>query len=236
MKKVELYLAVVSVALLSIAANAEVVMDLGAAASGTSGGNYNDIYGETRADIAGDYTLVDFDTGLAAGSLSLSANNMAGGWADSGNGYTGAKPASLAGYAATALDDGLFINNGVNPDPVLTFAFSGLLANKEYEFLVYGARSNQGEPLYADLAVGTLGSGADMDILSTLNNTSDTISFIATSTAGGLLTVDFGSGSAASSAAQLNFISVAAIPEPATLGLVAAFGGGILFVRRRLML
>ena len=33
-----------------------------------------------------------------------------------------------------------------------------------------------------------------------------------------------------------NTITFTVIPEPATLGLVAAFGGGILFFRRRLML
>ena len=29
--------------------------------------------------------------------------------------------------------------------------------------------------------------------------------------------------------------TLAAIPEPATLGMVALFGGGILFIRRKLM-
>jgi hypothetical protein len=34
----------------------------------------------------------------------------------------------------------------------------------------------------------------------------------------------------------LNGITIDVIPEPATLGLISAFGGGILFIRRRLMI
>lgn len=39
-----------------------------------------------------------------------------------------------------------------------------------------------------------------------------------------------------SSTNQLNAIQLRAIPEPATLGLVAAFGGGVLFIRRKFMI
>ncbi len=35
---------------------------------------------------------------------------------------------------------------------------------------------------------------------------------------------------------QLNTLTLYAIPEPATFGMVAAFGGGILFIRRKLMM
>lgn len=34
---------------------------------------------------------------------------------------------------------------------------------------------------------------------------------------------------------QLNALTLHAIPEPATLGLVAIFGGGVMFIRRRMM-
>jgi hypothetical protein len=230
------YIGIAAIAFAAGVAHANVVIDLGYKASGISGGNYNDIYGDSRDAIAGDYTLVDFDTGLTAHTLTLSANIMTAGWGDSGNGYEGVKPASLDGYAATALDDGLFLNNSSNPDPVLTFAFSNLVANQQYEFLVYGGRTTSvGQPLYAALTVGTLGAGADMEMASTLNNATDTISFVGTSTADGLLSVDFSAGGTGDAAA-LNFISMEAIPEPAALGLIAVFGGGILFVRRRFMI
>jgi hypothetical protein len=74
-----------------------------------------------------------------------------------------------------------------------------------------------------------------MEMASTLNNATDTISFVGTSTADGLLSVDFSAGGTGDAAA-LNFISMEAIPEPAALGLIAVFGGGILFVRRRFMI
>ena len=38
------------------------------------------------------------------------------------------------------------------------------------------------------------------------------------------------------STAYIDDVTVSAIPEPATLGMVAAFGGGILFIRRKLMI
>ncbi|MDF7809483.1 PEP-CTERM sorting domain-containing protein [Pontiellaceae bacterium B12219] len=39
-----------------------------------------------------------------------------------------------------------------------------------------------------------------------------------------------------SSTNQLNAIQLRAIPEPATIGLIAAFGGGLLIIRRRFMI
>ncbi|MDF7825552.1 PEP-CTERM sorting domain-containing protein [Pontiellaceae bacterium B12227] len=42
--------------------------------------------------------------------------------------------------------------------------------------------------------------------------------------------------SATAKAGYLRSISVSAIPEPATLGLVTAFGAGVLFIRRRFMM
>ena len=40
----------------------------------------------------------------------------------------------------------------------------------------------------------------------------------------------------ASEFVQIDSVSLSQIPEPATHGLIAAFGGGILFIRRRFML
>jgi hypothetical protein len=45
-----------------------------------------------------------------------------------------------------------------------------------------------------------------------------------------------GNGSNRSEQGMFDDITMTAIPEPATLGLVAAFGGGILFIRRRFMI
>jgi hypothetical protein len=35
---------------------------------------------------------------------------------------------------------------------------------------------------------------------------------------------------------KIDSVSLTQIPEPATLGLIAAFGGGIMFIRRRFMI
>lgn len=40
----------------------------------------------------------------------------------------------------------------------------------------------------------------------------------------------------ASASSDINDVGIAAIPEPATLGLITAFGGAILFIRRRFMI
>ena len=45
-----------------------------------------------------------------------------------------------------------------------------------------------------------------------------------------------GDGATFASTIWLDNVSVTTIPEPATLGMVAAFGGGILMVRRKLMM
>lgn len=52
---------------------------------------------------------------------------------------------------------------------------------------------------------------------------------------GSTLTIDLGAraGTVRSTAAGIQIVQ---IPEPATLGMVAVFGGGILFIRRKLML
>jgi len=46
----------------------------------------------------------------------------------------------------------------------------------------------------------------------------------------------FDSNGVAGGQVAIDNISVSVIPEPATLGLVAAFGGGIIFIRRRIMM
>ncbi|WP_372807623.1 hypothetical protein [Pontiella sp.] len=50
------------------------------------------------------------------------------------------------------------------------------------------------------------------------------------------LRVNFYSKNNSNSISWLDNVSVTVIPEPATLGLVAAFGGSVLFIRRRFMI
>ena len=84
----------------------------------------------------------------------------------------------------------------------------------------------------------TLNSGDE-----TINNTweTETLSLTAALTDAGAvgktLFVAFeGNGVTANSYSRLDNVYLEAIPEPATLGMVALFGGGVLFIRRRLMM
>lgn len=45
-----------------------------------------------------------------------------------------------------------------------------------------------------------------------------------------------GAGGTATEFVKIDSVTLTQIPEPATLGLIAAFGGGILFIRRRFMM
>jgi hypothetical protein len=78
-------------------------------------------------------------------------------------------------------------------------------------------------------------------VYTTANNgwTKTTYNFTATSTSATLRFIDQGLVTDATSSAGgdqlIDSVSITAIPEPATLGLITAFGGGILFIRRRLM-
>ncbi|MDF7801312.1 PEP-CTERM sorting domain-containing protein, partial [Pontiellaceae bacterium B1224] len=55
------------------------------------------------------------------------------------------------------------------------------------------------------------------------------------SSSGGVLTFTV-SDYADDDLASISQMSLAAVPEPATLGLVTAFGGAVLFIRRRMMM
>ncbi|MDF7824059.1 hypothetical protein P4B35_08550 [Pontiellaceae bacterium B12227] len=53
---------------------------------------------------------------------------------------------------------------------------------------------------------------------------------------GGLVLVKAGSWTTAASSIGIDSMGLSVIPEPATLGLIVSFGGGILLIRRRFML
>lgn len=79
-------------------------------------------------------------------------------------------------------------------------------------------------------------------VYTTDNNgwTQTTYNFTATSSSATLRFIDQGlvlnAASSTGGDQLIDSVSITAIPEPATLGLVAAFGGGIMFIRRRLMI
>lgn len=71
-----------------------------------------------------------------------------------------------------------------------------------------------------------------------LNAEVDVLTYDPTGLAGNELSLRFENTSAGTDGRNSTalFDNVVAIPEPATLGMVALFGGGILFIRRKLML
>ncbi len=81
----------------------------------------------------------------------------------------------------------------------------------------------------------TFGSGHDLYVEYNLNNCGVSLSSWPDDGGGNSYAPDNGFFVPGGSIAKLEVFSVAAIPEPATLGLIGLFGGGILAVRRIFM-
>ncbi|MGJ8672890.1 PEP-CTERM sorting domain-containing protein [Rubritalea sp.] len=225
-----------TVALLASATTTQassVLIDFGFAA-GVTTGNYNNINGGgatgsgSISTVEGTYSLIN-TTGASAGQVVVSSGVTAN-WGDSGSGanYTGSKPLALSGIAATATDDGLFLNNN-GGTPTVTFAFTGLDASQAYTVLFYSARGNNGGPA-TDIGV-SVGSGTGASISNSLNNDSEVGTFVATTTAAGELSLTYSSGGG-NTATALNFMSITTVPEPSSTALLG-LGGIAMILRRR---
>ena len=128
---------------------------------------------------------------------------------------------------------------GASPKEAVTVPLTGLVENQEYRiqvFLFDGRLSENGRAMefdgsglgqYANGASGAWGTG----LLATGTFTAD-----ATQAQDFTVETFTDDTYATSVGSQINAITLHAIPEPATLGMVALFGGGILFIRRKLMM
>lgn len=114
--------------------------------------------------------------------------------------------------------------NGTGPLTVKTF--TGLTIGQQYLFQYWYADYNWAAPnpdRYITVALGSDTQSGDNQIsglefaVGTFTADADEIDLIVTSTQNG---------------ARLTAYQLRAIPEPATMGLVALFGGGIVFIRR----
>jgi hypothetical protein len=143
--------------------------------------------------------------------------------------YTGTYPSAVSGLPTSALQDGLFFNQTAQ----VTLTLSDLNPLFTYNFLLYGARGNNGAG--ANFAVAGLNSDSD-SITNVLNNSTETVSFTGIQpTALGVinLTLTPADTSGSSVGGSLNVITITAIPEPSDAVLLSASGMLVLLRRRR---
>lgn len=140
---------------------------------------------------------------------------------------------------------GGILNTGyeVGVDDEFTFSFDwrktdNKLGAANFDVFVFTSSDNTLGGTLTSLYKDTFGSGPAMASFLTVSLT-DSDFTIGGANVGQELFVAFAAGgyTSASNTSPLNIdnLSLTVIPEPATLGLVAAFGGGALFIRRLMM-
>jgi hypothetical protein len=113
---------------------------------------------------------------------------------------------------------------------------TGLAANQEFTLTSYHFDPNDQSSFFTTSASGSdLYEFGDADGVGGIDTSAYAYDFTLTSDASGNASIDYAFASGGIFVG-LNGFDLQAVPEPATLGLVAAFGGGILFIRRRFMI
>lgn len=170
-------------------------VDLGAG-NGATAGNFNTISTQTSA------LLID-DTGAATGiTLDVQHNAYSG----AGATYAGPYPTEVASQPASALGDSLFIRNSNNGNTAL-LVLSGLVASNTYDFLIYGARGNNGiESIYNVIDAG--GEQSET-IVNTFNNDSEVAVFEnLVPDSNNEIVIEFTSSPSSSSGAAFNYLGI----------------------------
>lgn len=143
------------------------------------------------------------------------------------SGPAGANPFDITG----ATTDGIFnstFSGGGTTSAVVTF--SNLAASTQYDLVLIGGRASKGEDGVISLLQGTSGSGSY-----NLLNDGTLLSFSATSTAAGIIELDFTKSTTSSTnGATWNAMSIEAteVPEPSSLA-TGLLGLTLMAVRRR---
>ena len=137
--------------------------------------------------------------------------------------------AGLGSTDASIYNDHLAANDLSAPD-LITVTYSGLDDSLTYTLTGGMARSGNTTAFEQTYTVG----GVDYDYTGT-SGVDAYAEYTGLSSVGGVLSFTV-SDYTDSDLASISQMSLEAIPEPATLGLVTAFGGAVLFIRRRLML
>jgi hypothetical protein len=117
-------------------------------------------------------------------------------------------------------------------DQSLEFSVNSLAAG-DYTMMLYTSSYDAAQLLTASIGASSMTAeqarGRDI--------TSYSVDF--TIEAGDVLNIDFSRNdttAATYSNVGISAVTIAAIPEPATMGLIGCFGGGLLFIRRRFMM
>ncbi|MDF7801246.1 PEP-CTERM sorting domain-containing protein [Pontiellaceae bacterium B1224] len=120
-----------------------------------------------------------------------------------------------------------------NTDQYLSFSVDGLAVG-DYSMMLYASSYKATQELTATLGVSsqtaTHGNSNDHTVYAvgfSIDNLGDSMDIVFSAPA----ISDTAYGNIGISA-----ITIAAVPEPATLGLITAIGGGLLFIRRRFMI
>lgn len=187
----------------------------------TTAGNYNNMSAATAAAPNNITGLVDSNNASSTINIVYSVTGSVA-MAGTGANWTGAYPATVSSQPASALQDGLYIK----PGATATLTFSGLDNALTYDFVVYGARGNNGGGV-----LYTIGANSG-SISNVFENASTAISFTGISPTAGVITLDaLGTGTAGNDGA-LNYVQLTAVPEPSSAALLG-LGGLALILRRR---
>jgi arylsulfatase A-like enzyme len=158
--------------------------------------------------INGAASLVLTDDAAAATPWSLGiTKGGTGGVGASGTAanYAGPYPAAVGNHPASALRDGLYVNNAAT----LTLTFSGLDVGKAYDLLTYGARGNSGTSQPYTLVAGASSSPASVSF-NPLNNAVTTPAWTAVRpAAGGVISLEINAAGSTSTVQALNLLSLA---------------------------
>lgn len=159
--------------------------------------------GAVMVNGAASLVLAD-DAGTAtAWSLGITKGGTGGvGASGTAANYAGPYPAAVGSHAASALRDGLYVNNAAK----LTLTFSGLDVGKTYDLLTYGARGNSGTSQPYTLVAGASSSPASVSF-NPLNNAVTAPAWAAiTPAAGGVISLEIDAAGSTSTVQALNLL------------------------------
>lgn len=124
---------------------------------------------------------------------------------------------------------------GIGVGTTMRLTLTGLATNTDYTLTSYHFDTHDQTGTFTTSASGaTVYTSGRANLVSTIDPSLYQYDFDLTSDGSGTATIDYVSVSG--SWIAMNGFDVVAVPEPAALGLIVAVGGGILFVRRRMMM